>query len=221
MDRLPLIILCFIVISCNVKKKDVPVNQRNALEINCENEKSLIKNPLANKEYSFDSITTVKNYWKLVHHDNEISNNKLYPYTTVFLDIASLFQKVQISLIGARDWRADGRLKLSFENNSVDTLILMDFFRVLSKRNPVQNAIQAQLQSNKINAEILLYFYNDSIYEISTPLKKIVGAYISFQRFNSEEKFHSKLCYLDSIRVDSLKRNVPLRIRLVTSLTGR
>ncbi len=221
MDRLCLFVLIFLVISCKVKKTDVLISRKNAFTINCKNEQSLIENPLLNIEYSFDSIATVKKYWKIVHHDYEISNNKLYPYTWVILDTLSLYQKVKISLIGARDWKPDGRLKLSFENNSIDTVRMINFFSMVSKRNPVYNAIQAQMESNKLNAEVHLYFYQDSIHEISTPLKKIVGAYISFQRFNSEKNFHSKLCDLDSIKLDSLKRNVPLRIRLVSLLNGR
>jgi hypothetical protein len=221
MHKLILFFLFILFISCKANKRLRLIDEENALSINCINEKYLFENSELNLEYSFDSIRSVKNYWKTVHHDQRISlRNSLYPYTSVILDTLSLFKKLKIGLLGSKDWRQDGRLKIFIENKTIDSIKIIKFFRTVSNKFDIKTQIEAQLLSNKANAEIDLYFENDSIQNISNSLKKIAQLYISFQKSNSEKLFHSQLSDLDSCSLDSLKRNVPLRIRLVALLNG-
>jgi hypothetical protein len=221
MLRSILFCLFILIISCKAKRTWLPLSQVNTLTINCEKEKLLIENPMFNREYSVDSIKSARKYWKMVNHDQGPFDDALYPYVSVNLDTPSLYKSIHIGLVGPRDWKPDGRLKCSFGNGIIDSIRITDFFSDVSKRSDIKTQTDAQLLSHRFKAEVHLYFDNDSIQNISVSLKKIARLYISFQKLNAERLFHTRLCDLDISHADSLKRNVPLRIRLLSFINGR
>lgn len=170
------LILAVLIISCksNTNQEPILVRERK-LQIKCDNERLLIENSTNNLEYSFDTIKSTKNYWKHVKYDQEKSmGHKLYPFTSIFTDTPSLYNKLNISLASYGDWKSDSRLRTFCLSNDVDSIRILHFYKRISDNTDT---------TEKINyAEIRLSFYKDNIQNLIIPLKKITGIYLSFQR---------------------------------------
>jgi len=209
------LILTTLIISCKRNIKQEPVIQlERKFQIKCENEKLLIENPLSNLEYSFDTIGSTKSYWQHIRYDQERSfGHRLYPFISISTDTPSLYNQLNIPLVGYREWKEDTRLKTFCYGDTIDNGHLDGFFKRVSEYT-------GTLGSNTY-AEILLAFYGDTILYLKSPLKKIAGIYLSFQKINSQRLFQKDLCNLTTEQIDSLKRNVPFRIRLIRNLNSK
>jgi hypothetical protein len=210
------LILTMLTISCkrNIKQEPVSMPERK-LQIKCENERLLIENPANSLGYSFDTIGSTRSYWKNIRHDQERSmGHRLYPFTSISTDTPSLYNKLNIALVGPYDWgRDDGKFKTMCYGGDINTIFLNSFLKKVSVSNRVT-------EDGK-NAEIFLAFYKDSIQDIKTPLKKITETYLYFQRENSQRLFQKDLCNLTIEQIDSLRSNVPFRIRLMRNLNSK
>ena len=140
---------------------------------------------------------------------------KIFPYTTLVTDSFSLYPGIKLALAGLSDYRPDGRPRLFLMDYPIDTSTIRHFFESLAKGVTPTNEVVAFLQSTKGKAEIILVYNKNSSAMIVHSLTNIVKVYLSFQQYNALQKFQSDLCALDSNQVDSLRRNVPLRLRLV------
>jgi len=181
------------------------------LHIICENEKYLLENVNSDLEYSFDTIFSTKSYWKHINHEQAIlTGHKHYPYTTITADSPSLYNHIEISLVGYGEWKNDSRLKTVVDNTGIDSNRVADFFERISNNSDTTET------RNK--AELFLSFYKDSIVNISKSLKEIARIYIRVQEKNSQRLFSKELCSLTISQLDSIKKNIPFRIRLMRQL---
>lgn len=209
------LILTMLIISCKRNSKQEPIFQpERRLQIKCENERLLIENPANNLEYSFDTIRSTRSYWKQIRYDQEKSmGHSLYPFISISADTPSLYNKLNIPLVGYMDWKQDLRFRTFCYGDTINDAFIDEFFKKVSEYT-------GTLERRK-NAEVFLAFYKDRIQDIKTPLKKITEIYLSFQSKNSRHLFQKDLCNLTTEQIDSLKRNVPFRIRLMKNLNSR
>jgi hypothetical protein len=201
------VLMLGLIFSCKSQTGIIPVREAIKLGTRCENERYLLEDTNSNLEYSFDTIFSAKSYWEHVTQARAKSaGRKLYPFITLQLDSPSYHQAIRLCLVGDEEWENDSRLKTAVDNDRMDSIWLTGFYDRVSREADT-------LQTRK--AEVFLSFYRDSIADIKGDLKRMARIYLGFQHGNSKRLFNQDLCSLSKGRLDSLKKNVPFRIRLM------
>jgi hypothetical protein len=201
------LIFTLLLFSCKRQAKTNSTPKEPELHIVCENEQYLLENINNNLEYSFDTIPSTKSYWKNVRFDQANSiKHKQYPYVIVKPDTPSVCKNIKLSLVGYGEWKSDSRIKTHIDNDRIDSNWISNFYEIVSQN--------LDTTDTRNKAELLLSFYKDSIVDFSKSLKKISHIYIAFQRMNSKRLFKTDLCDLTKNQLDSIKKDVPYRIRL-------
>ncbi len=197
--------------ACNNNKQKFESAPLSKLVVTCENKKYLLENSIRNIELSFDTIRSTKSYWQSLGKLQKSSGEKkLFPYVKIYPNPPSIFNNINISLVGHRDWIPDSRLKLSIDYEDMDTTLLINFYKRVTD-NP-------DTSYRRSKAEVSLFFYKDSIKDIQAPLRVIANTYISVQKENAALFFRKELCNLSIKQLDTLKLLVPFRIRLMRNL---
>ncbi len=210
MIKFILLILFVSFFSCK-QLKEIDISKTPILKIDCENEKYLLENESSNFQYSFDSILTTKKYWRNFDIDQKKSNNKLlYPYISLKLDSTSKYSEIQLQLVAHDIWSQDSRIKVFCNAEKIDSNKIKKFYERAAYNK------DTTLVRNK--SELFLSFYHDSIENISIPLKEIARIYLSYQKEYCKRIYNKNICDLNKTQVNSLKKIIPFKIRLVRSV---
>ncbi len=96
---------------------------------------------------------------------------------------------------------------------------IIDFWQTNKYMETLKDSLTDKLADNDINnLEIFITPINDKTNDLGLVIENIAVAYLKFQELESKRIFNRNLCDLDTFRLDSLRKMLPLRISISPKL---